>query len=69
MNILVHTAHVHLQDMLFSVAVAVVYLCLAISMAVFSDEWKKLKNPSGGSGDIPDDLSTVADLLAASAVS
>ena len=69
MNILVHTAHVHLQDMLFSVAVAVVYLGLAISMAVFSNEWKKLKNASGGSGDIPDDVSTVADLLAASAVS
>lgn len=59
----------HLQDILFSVVVALVYFGLAGSMAAFSVEWKNLENASGGSGDIPDDVSIVADLLAASAVS
>ena len=59
----------HLQDVFFSVVVALVYFGLAVSMAVFSVEWKKLENASGGSGDTPDDVSIVADLLAASAVS
>lgn len=70
-----------MQDLFFSSIVALVYFCLAISMAVFSVEWRNLESlsggsggswvswGSGGSGDIPEDVSTIADSLAAAAVS
>ena len=38
-------------------------------MAKFSDEWRNLESPSGGSGNIPDGVSTIADSLAATTVS
>lgn len=58
--------------MIFSTVVALVYFCLAIPMAVFSTEWNNKENPSGnswGSGNIPDDASTISTSLAAAAVS
>ena len=61
-----------LQDMIFSTVVALVYFCLAIPMTVFSTEWNIKKIPAGtswGSGDIPDDLTTISTSLAAAAVS
>ena len=63
----------YLQDIIFSTVVALVYFCLAISMAVFSAEWNDMESPSvensSGSGDILVDVSTIATSLAAAAVS
>lgn len=57
-----------LQDTIFSSIVAITYFSLATSTAKFSDEWRNLERFSGGSGDIPGGINTIADSLAATTV-
>lgn len=58
--------------MVISHASALVYFCFMIAMAALSEEWKKLGNTFGGSGesgDIPDDVNAIiSGSLAAAAV-
>lgn len=64
-------AHLYLQDMLINCLYALMYFCLAIPMAMFSDEWKNLDSTfmgSGESGDIPVDVGRLSDSLATASV-
>lgn len=58
--------------MLTSCVYAVMYFCLGVSTAVFSEDWKNLENTSmgsGESGDTPDDvIMLISDSLAAASV-